>query len=170
MLTRAMALPATPRTRGAFYGDLEAPGALERMVRTTSLRGELVLLHGNSKRRRLLLNLIAQLNGLDIDHILLLAFTPDMCERLRRNRNGAVGCAHSSHLLPPSPLAATRPNATMSAAMAAAAAAWGMANSNYRHWLAKWRTMRRLLEASLFSGALSGSSPILLSLPRASST
>ncbi|EOD37892.1 hypothetical protein EMIHUDRAFT_224863 [Emiliania huxleyi CCMP1516] len=90
MLTRAMALPATPRTRGAFYGDLEAPGALERMVRTTSLRGELVLLHGNSKRRRLLLNLIAQLNGLDIDHILLLAFTPDMCERLRRNRNGAA--------------------------------------------------------------------------------
>ena len=166
-----MALPATPRTRGAFYGDLEAPGALERMVRTTSLRGELVLLHGNSKRRRLLLNLIAQLNGLDIDHILLLAFTPDMCERLRRNRNGAVGCAHSSHLLPPSPLAATRPNATKSAAMAAAAAAWGMADSNYRHWLAKWRTMRRLLEASLFSGALSGSSPVLpMSLSRASST
>ena len=60
------ALPGTQggaRTLGPYYGDLEGPGELERAVRLVSSEGELVLLHGNEFRLRMLVNLVAELNS-----------------------------------------------------------------------------------------------------------
>ena len=51
------------RTLGPYYGDLEGPDELERAVRLVSSEGELVLLHGNEFRLRMLVNLVAELNS-----------------------------------------------------------------------------------------------------------
>ena len=54
------------RTRGPYYGDLEARGEFRRMIRTVAVGGEIVLLHGDFHRLRMLVNLIANLNDVDI--------------------------------------------------------------------------------------------------------
>ena len=59
-------LPLLARTAGPFYGDIDAgPGALLDAVDTVAGRSgsELILLHADYKRFRLLVNLIAQLNA-----------------------------------------------------------------------------------------------------------
>ena len=84
------------RTRGPYYADLEAPGALDEALRVVSDGSEVVLLHGNEYRARMLINLVAQLNGIGVDHILLLSFDRWLCDALRRA--GRVGCVHSSYL------------------------------------------------------------------------
>ena len=87
---------ALARTNGPFYGDLHEPGELARAVRLVSRRREIVLLHGDGGRLRMLVNLVANLNELDIFHILLLGFSEAICSRLRRRAE--IGCAHSSFL------------------------------------------------------------------------
>ena len=54
-----MATERHARTHGPFYGDLERAGEFERCVRTVSRGGELVLLHGDGNRLRMVVNLIA---------------------------------------------------------------------------------------------------------------
>lgn len=85
-----------PRTRGPYYGDLEGDGEFLRMVSAVSRAGEIVLLHGDHRRARMLINLVAGLNAHGIEHILLLAFAAPLCATLRRR--GRVGCATSSYL------------------------------------------------------------------------
>ena len=48
-----------------------------------SSEGEVVLLHGNELRLRMLVNLVAELNGHGIFHALLLGFTSALCDGLR---------------------------------------------------------------------------------------
>lgn len=74
---------AYARTNGPFYGDLHLDGELERAVRLISRRGEVVLLHGDTSRFRMLVNLVANLNELSIFHILLLGFSPSICHIFR---------------------------------------------------------------------------------------
>ena len=77
------------RTLGPYYGDLEGPGELERAVRLVSAGGELVLLHGNEFRLRMLVNLVAELNSHGLYNALLLGFTSALCDGLRvRGRIG----------------------------------------------------------------------------------
>ena len=118
------------RTRGPYYGDVEQPGELERMVRLVSLNGELVLLHGDENRLRMIVNLVAQLNGHGIDHTLLLGFTPGVCQLLERRRR--IACAHSSFMTDASP-------------RADAARRWRLAHK-YVAWIQKFELMRRLVE------------------------
>lgn len=86
------ALPGTrdgARTLGPYYGDLEGPGELERAVRLVSAGGDLVLLHGNEFRLRMLVNLVAELNSHGLYNALLLGFTSALCDGLRvRGRIG----------------------------------------------------------------------------------
>ena len=83
-------------TRGPYYGDLEGPGEFDLALRTVSLANEVILIHGNEKRLRLLVNLIAQWNAVGVSHVLLLAFEKSLCDALRVE--GRIGCAHSSYL------------------------------------------------------------------------
>ena len=121
------------RTRGPYYGDVEQPGELERMVRLVSSGGELVLLHGDEHRLRMIVNLVAQLNAHGIDHTLLLGFTPGVCALLERR--GAIACAHSSFM-------------TDASARADAARRWSLQHK-YVAWIQKFDLMRRLVEARL---------------------
>ena len=103
------------RTLGPYYGDLEGPGELERAVRLVSAAGELVLLHGNEFRLRMLVNLVAELNSHGLYNALLLGFTSALCDGLRVR--GRIGCAHSSYMY--------------TGALAERAQAWGL-RPNYR--------------------------------------
>ena len=117
------------RTLGPYYGDLEDKGELERAVRLTAASGELVLLHGNENRLRMLINLVAELNSHGIFHALLLGFSQSLCAVLRVR--GAIGCAHSSYLY--------------TGALAGRARTWGL-QDRYIAWLQKFHYMRLLLE------------------------
>ena len=61
-----------------------------------SAGGELVLLHGNEFRLRMLVNLVAELNTHGLYNALLLGFTSALCDGLRVR--GRIGCAHSSYM------------------------------------------------------------------------
>ena len=135
------------RTLGPYYGDLEGPGELERAVRLVSSEGELVLLHGNEFRLRMLVNLVAELNSHGLYNALLLGFTSALCDGLRVR--GAIGCAHSSYMY--------------TGALAVRAQAWGL-RPNYRAWLQKFHYMRRFLEMRVNVLALD-SDVILLANP-----
>lgn len=126
-------------TRGPYYGDLEAPGEFRRMVRTVSVGGEIVLLHGDFHRLRMLVNLIANLNEHGIDHILLLGFNQETCTQLARRR--LIGCAHSSYLW-------DETAAGEAGRLARRRARWTLA-PKYVAWIQKFHYMRRLLEARL---------------------
>lgn len=86
------ARPTFARTNGPFYGDLNQKGELERAVRLVQWRGEIILLHGDAGRFRMLVNLVANLNDLGIFHILLLGFSNSICSVLR------LAEAHASSL------------------------------------------------------------------------
>ena len=122
-------LHAEAYTHGPFYGDLEAPGALQSAINLVSRKGQLILIHGNERRHRLLVNLVAQWNALGVAHVLLLAFDESLCTSLRvRNR---IGCAHSSYL---------------HHGPAADAISRRELAPNYVAWLQRFRYMRLLLE------------------------
>ena len=130
------------RTHGPYYGDLEAAGELEKAIEVVSRRGELVLLHGDHLRLRMLVNLIAELNSHAIFHILLLGFSEDTCDRLRARKR--IGCAHSSFLrAPPGRTARSR---GASAELVEGARRWELA-PKYVAWIQKFRYIRLLLEA-----------------------
>lgn len=84
------------RTLGPYYGDLEEPGELDRAVRLVSSKREIVLIHGDRNRLRMLVNLVANLNEHDIYHVLLLGFSASICDHLRKRE--VIGCAHSSFM------------------------------------------------------------------------
>ena len=123
-------------TRGPYYGDLEQAGEFDRCVRTVSWRGELVLLHGDGNRLRMIINLIANLNELNIDHVLLLGFGASTCARLSPRRR--IGCAHSSFLWDGTAEGEA-------AELAARRAKWTL-EPKYVAWIQKFHYMRRLIE------------------------
>jgi hypothetical protein len=108
-------------------------------VRTVSVGGEIVLLHGDFHRLRMLVNLIANLNEHGIDHILLLGFNQETCTQLARRR--LIGCAHSSYLW-------DETAAGEAGRLARRRARWTLA-PKYVAWIQKFHYMRRLLEARL---------------------
>ena len=132
-------------TRVWAIGDLEAPGALERMLQrvsrppdvgctpsaSCSAQRELILLHANHRRLRLLVNLAAQLRALRLDHTLALGFGASLCDALRRAAQ-PLACAHSSYM--------------QRGALAEAAA---QLPSKHIAWLQRWYYLRRLLEANV---------------------
>ena len=120
------------RTRGPYYGDIDAPGEFERCVRTVSHDGEIVVLHGDAKRLRMLVNLIANLNEVGIYHILLLGFNEETCVQLAKR--GRIGCAHSSYLWD-----LRAPGE--SGELAAARARWTLA-PRYVAWIQKFHLMQ----------------------------
>ena len=124
-------------TRGPYYGDLEAPGEFRRMINTVSVGGEIVLLHGDFHRLRMLVNLIANLNAHAIDNILLLGFNEATCTQLGRRR--LIGCAHSSFLWDVDA-------AGEAGDLARRRAQWTLA-PRYVAWIQKFHYMRLLLEA-----------------------
>lgn len=124
-------------TRGPYYGDLEQHGELARMIRTVSRSGEIVLLHGDSHRLRMLVNLIAELNALSIDHILLLGFNEATCVQMAVRRR--IGCAHSSYLWD------ARASGE-AGELAAHREKWDLARK-YVAWIQKFRYVRLLIEA-----------------------
>ena len=136
MQPRRKRTPSEAFTRGPYYGDLEQPGEFERMVRTMSSRGELVLLHGDGNRLRMIVNLIANLNEHGIDHILLLGFDSATCARLKPR--SLIACAHSSFLW-------DEQAGGDQAELAARRATWTL-ESRYVAWIQKFHYMRRLLE------------------------
>jgi hypothetical protein len=101
------ALAASPY----LHGDLEADGALARTVArvsrpadsgcapssSCSLQRELVLLHANHKRMRLLVNVAAQLSALGMHHTLALGFSETLCTALQKTTQ-PLHCAFSSYL------------------------------------------------------------------------
>ena len=124
-------------TRGPYYGDLARPGELQRAVDAVSLNGELVLLHGDFHRLRMLVNLIANLNDLGIYHILLLGFNKETCSVLAHRHR--ISCAHSSFLWDVTA-------AGEAGELARRRAHWQLA-PKYVAWIQKFHYMRRLLEA-----------------------
>ena len=137
----------------ALHGDLEADGALERTVHLVARRAdsgctvdsagcstqhELVLLHANHRRLRLLVNLAAQLQALNIQHTLALGFTPALCSALHEIQLVRVHCAHSSYLREASLSNPTRQ------LLSAKQAAWLPAK--HIAWLQRFYYLRRLLE------------------------
>ncbi len=91
--------------RGLYHGDLEGPGELERAVGLVARpadtvsrgRSELVLVHADHRRLRLLVNLVAQLGKLGLHNTLALGFSQTLCDVLNRTEP-PLSCAHSSYL------------------------------------------------------------------------
>ena len=83
------------RTNGPYYGDLHRDGELQRAIKLVSRGGEIVLLHGDAGRLRMLVNLVANLNELHIFHILLLGFSDSICNVLRSEQRGRMAGGHS---------------------------------------------------------------------------
>ncbi|KAL1523032.1 hypothetical protein AB1Y20_017994 [Prymnesium parvum] len=137
---------AAARTNGPFYGDIHLDGELERAVRLISRRGEIVLLHGDAGRLRMLVNLVANLNDLSIYHILLLGFSESQSlllpsrtlrsEALSSTRRirSSIGCAHSTYL--------------RSGELGAARKRWRL-NRKYVAWIQKFHYLRRLVELNV---------------------
>ena len=107
------------------------------MINTVSVGGEIVLLHGDIHRLRMLVNLIANLNAHAIDNILLLGFNEATCTQLGRRR--LIGCAHSSFLWDVDA-------AGEAGDLARRRAQWTLA-PRYVAWIQKFHYMRLLLEA-----------------------
>lgn len=81
-------------TSSVYYGDLELPGEIERAISLTAHSSDLVLLHGNFDRLKLILNLAAQLQEHHIHHTLVLSFiergaSEPICDVLRRHSKTA---------------------------------------------------------------------------------
>ena len=116
-------------TRGPFYGDVDAPGGLARALSAVTVGGELILLHADVRRLRLLVNLIVQLNGHGIDHVMVLGFTNDTCAALRRGAR--IGCVTSTYLQsgPLAPLVKAR-----------------RLEQRFVAWLQRFHLLRRLIE------------------------
>lgn len=113
------------RTAGPYYGDLDAsPGSLAAAVNMVAgpTGSELILLHADHRRLRLLVNLIAQLNGHGIDHILVVGFSATTCTVLRAG--GRIGCATSTHQQ----------------------AAASLVDRRFVAWLQRFHLLRRLIE------------------------
>lgn len=114
------------RTAGPIYGHLDTPGVLESVVATITAASfnqrELILLHADKRRLRLLVNLIAQLNTWKITHILVLGFSAETCDWLRAG--GRIGCVTSSHQLGPSQAV----------------------GPNFVAWLQRFHLLKRLME------------------------
>ena len=109
------------------------------MVRTVSVGGEIVLLHGDFHRLRMLVNLIANLNAHSIYHILLLGFNQETCTQFGRRKR--IGCAHSSYLWDVEA-------AGEIGELAQRRASWTLA-PRYVAWIQKFHYMRRLIEAKV---------------------
>ena len=101
--------------------------------------GELILLHGNLLRARLLVNLVAQLHAKHLRNILLLAFDPSLCDVLQQSgtdvacavcASGPWECVHDG---PP-------------------CAPWGRrypVDAKYIAWMRRLHLLRKLAEARL---------------------
>lgn len=129
---------AAARTNGPYYGDLEAPGELSRAIRLVSRDSHLMLLHGNRRRERLLVNLVAQLNDVGVFHVLLLGFATDadeasICDGIRSG--GRIGCATSSYLRTSGPAELIK------------AVRKRELPARYLSWLQRFRYLRLLMEA-----------------------
>ena len=107
------------------------------MIRTVSRSSEIVLMHGDSNRLRMLVNLIAELNALSIDHILLLGFNEATCVQIAGRRR--IGCAHSSYLWDVKA-------AGEAGELAVHRERWNLAQK-YVAWIQKFHYMRLLIEA-----------------------
>ena len=110
--------------------DLDTTGALHAAVQSHSRGGELILLHADRRRLRLLLNLIAELAAWDSHHIFVLGFTATVCADLAR-AGSTVGCGHTSYL--------------RVGRLAADVMKSGI-SFNYVAWLQKSHLLRRLIE------------------------
>ena len=95
---RVGAAYSTPPPAMPIFGDLQSPGALRQAVQSTSRSGELVLLHADKRRLRLLVNLVAELAAWQVHHVLVLGFSSSVCTELAASGDGSLGCAHSSYL------------------------------------------------------------------------
>ena len=84
------------RTAGPYYGSIDG-ASLQTAVNIIAgpSGSEIILLHGDKRRLRLMVNLIAQLNAWRIDHILVLGFTSETCDTLRAGKR--IGCATSTY-------------------------------------------------------------------------
>eukprot|EP00966_Prymnesium_polylepis_P106313 2462444-Prymnesium_polylepis.1 len=89
-------MPVLASTRGAYYGDLDESGGLSRALSTVAVGGELILLHANARRLRLLVNLITQFNAYGIYHIMVMGFGASTCAALRAG--GRIGCVTSTYM------------------------------------------------------------------------
>ena len=154
------ALPGTQggaRTLGPYYGDLEGPGELERAVRLVSSEGELVLLHGNEFRLRMLVNLVAELNSHG-------ARRPARATPPVQPAAPCSGGCHPTHPMPPrapglynalllgfssalcdglrvrGAIGCAHSSYMYTGALADRAQAWGL-RPNYRAWLQKFHYM-----------------------------
>ena len=121
-----------PELPSAAHGpyNLDTPGALHAAVQSHSRGGELILLHADRRRLRLLLNLIAELAAWDSHHIFVLGFTATVCADLAQ-AGSTVGCGYTSYLRA-GPLAADVVKSGIS--------------FNYVAWLQKSHLLRCLIE------------------------
>ena len=121
-----------PEMPSAAHGpyNLDTPGALHAAVQSHSHGGELILLHADRRRLRLLLNLIAELAAWESHHIFVLGFTATVCADLAQ-AGSTVGCGYTSYLRA-GPLAADVVKSGIS--------------FNYVAWLQKSHLLRRLIE------------------------
>ena len=121
-----------PELPSAGHGpyNLDTTGALHAAVQSHSRGGELILLHADRRRLRLLLNLIAELAAWDSHHIFVLGFTATVCADLAR-AGSTVGCGHTSYL--------------RVGRLAADVVKSGI-SFNYVAWLQKSHLLRRLIE------------------------
>ena len=121
-----------PEMPSATHGpyNLDTPGALHAAVQSHSHGGELILLHADRRRLRLLLNLIAELAAWESHHIFVLGFTATVCADLAQ-AGSAVGCGYTSYLRA-GPLAADVVKSGIS--------------FNYVAWLQKSHLLRRFIE------------------------
>ena len=90
--------PLLARTSGPYYGNVDTTASLTYAVHIIcgGSGSELVLLHGDHRRLRLMVNLIAQLNTWNIYHIMFLGFDSETCAHMKTQ--GRIGCVTSSHL------------------------------------------------------------------------
>lgn len=77
--------------------SLDAPGALHAAVQSYSRGGELILLHADRRRLRLLLNLIAELAAWEVRHIFVLGFSATVCDDLAQ-AGSTVGCGTMTYM------------------------------------------------------------------------
>lgn len=112
-------------TRGAFYGEIDSEAGLAAAISAVSVGGEIILLHADRRRQRLLVNLIAQLNSFAIEHVLVLGFSAETCRRMRVGSR--IGCVTSCH----------------------AADAAAHVSRNFVAWLQRFRLIKRLGERGI---------------------
>jgi len=113
------------RTRGNHYGEIDSDGGIDVAIRAVSVDNEVILLHADRRRQRLLVNLIAQFNSFKIDHILVLGFSAETCRRMRVG--GRIGCVTSRHQIE----------------------AMLHVSKNFVAWLQRFRLIKRLAERGI---------------------